>query len=60
MHIFREENIVVDSLANEVMKSQGIKEFHSFQQLPTHIRRLVNMDKSHIPHIRIKTHKIIP
>lgn len=59
IHAFKEGNTVVDSLANEVIESQGMKEFYKFQQLSVQTRKLININKAQILHIRIKTRKII-
>ncbi|KAG5608346.1 hypothetical protein H5410_019627 [Solanum commersonii] len=37
IHIYREGNMVTDALANEVMETQTIVEYHSFQELPSKI-----------------------
>ncbi|KAK4739460.1 hypothetical protein R3W88_003157 [Solanum pinnatisectum] len=57
-HIFREGNCVADSLVNEVVESQETKCYYLFQELPSIIRKHLNMDKSQIPNIRMKTRKI--
>ncbi|KAK4716640.1 hypothetical protein R3W88_014978 [Solanum pinnatisectum] len=57
-HILREGNIVADSLANEVIEAQNTKEYHSFKDLPASIRKQINMDKIHIPNLRIRTQRI--
>ncbi|KAH0648235.1 hypothetical protein KY285_033483 [Solanum tuberosum] len=38
-HTFREGNCVADALANEVVESQSTKEYNTFQELPSSIRR---------------------
>lgn len=45
-HIFIEGNVLVDALTNEVIESQQTKEYHRFIDLPTSIRRCINMDKT--------------
>jgi len=57
-HIFREGNCVADSLVNEVVESQETKCYYLFQELPSITRKRLNMDKSQIPNIRMKTRKI--
>lgn len=57
-HIFREGNSVADALAGEVVESQNFKEYYSFLELPSKTRKLINMDKSQIPSIRIRARKI--
>ncbi|KAM3217162.1 hypothetical protein P3L10_026605 [Capsicum annuum] len=57
-HTFRKGNTVADSLANEVIESKAMYEYHCFQQLPVVTRRLLNIDKDQIPNIRIKTRRI--
>ncbi|KAH0646318.1 hypothetical protein KY284_034202 [Solanum tuberosum] len=54
-HTFREGNCVADFLANEVVESQSIKEYNTFQELPSSIRRHINLDKAQVPNIRFKT-----
>lgn len=58
IHIFREGNTVADALANEVIEAQNTKEYHCFQDLPVSIRKQINMDKSQIPNLRIRTQRI--
>uniref|UniRef100_A0A0V0H336 Putative ovule protein n=1 Tax=Solanum chacoense TaxID=4108 RepID=A0A0V0H336_SOLCH len=57
-HKFREGNSVADVLANTVIEIQSTDEYHSFQELPINIRKLINMDKSQIPSLRIRSRKI--
>ncbi|WMV50754.1 hypothetical protein MTR67_044139 [Solanum verrucosum] len=47
-HTFREGNCVADSLANEVVESQSTKEYNTFQELPSSIRRHINLDKAQV------------
>ncbi|KAH0637696.1 hypothetical protein KY289_037611 [Solanum tuberosum] len=58
IHTFREANGVPDLLAKEVVESQNIKEYTTFVDLPTHLRRQINSDKAQIPTLRIRTKKI--
>ncbi|KAG5579245.1 hypothetical protein H5410_049872 [Solanum commersonii] len=58
IHIFREGNNVADLLANLVVESQQRKEYNNFEELPTNIRRHINIDKAQIPTLRIRTRKI--
>ncbi|KAK4724055.1 hypothetical protein R3W88_026834 [Solanum pinnatisectum] len=48
IHIFREGNTVADALANEVIEAQNTKD----------IRSQINMEKSQIPNLRIRTRRI--
>lgn len=57
-HIYREGNAVTYSLANDMVEVQQTKIFTHFVDLPTNIRRYINIDKTQIPNIRIRTHKI--
>lgn len=59
IHIFREENIIADALASEVIEHQLEKEYNMFTDLLTKVRKLFNMDKSQIPNLRIRTCKTI-
>ncbi|KAG5601611.1 hypothetical protein H5410_032981 [Solanum commersonii] len=47
-----------DSLANEVIDTQYTTEYNNFQELPSNIRRLINMDKAQIPNLRIRNRHI--
>ncbi|WMV58420.1 hypothetical protein MTR67_051805 [Solanum verrucosum] len=58
IHTFREANNVPDLLAKEVVESQNIKEYTTFGDLLTHLRRQINSDKAQIPTLRIRTRKI--
>uniref|UniRef100_M1BF38 RNase H family protein n=1 Tax=Solanum tuberosum TaxID=4113 RepID=M1BF38_SOLTU len=58
IHIFREGNTVADSLANEVIDTQYTTEYNNFQELPSNIRRLINMDKAQMPNLRIRNRHI--
>lgn len=49
IHIFREDNIVADALANEVVELKITKGFQQFIKLPDNIRRHINMGKYQIP-----------
>jgi len=55
---FREGNFVADSLVNEVVESQETKYYQFFQELPSITRKYLNIDKAHVPNIRVKTRKI--
>lgn len=44
-HIFREGNTIADALASEVIQLKQTMEFYYFIDLPTNIRRCINMDK---------------
>nr|XP_009616365.1 uncharacterized protein LOC104108915 [Nicotiana tomentosiformis] len=56
-HVYREGNIIADYLANIAFSFVGTTHFHSFAELPTVGRRLINMDKSQIPNLRVKIAK---
>uniref|UniRef100_M1BLN1 RNase H family protein n=1 Tax=Solanum tuberosum TaxID=4113 RepID=M1BLN1_SOLTU len=58
IHTFREGNTVADALANEAIDSKEKKEYHNFNELPTNIRKCINIDKAQIPNLRIRTRKI--
>lgn len=57
-HIFRKGNTVENALADEVIGLQQIKEFYYFMDLLANVRKCINMDKSQIPILKIRTHKI--
>lgn len=50
-HTFREDNRLVDHMANYAL-DVGPVECHSFEDLDTQGRRLVNSDKLQCPYIR--------
>lgn len=55
--IFKKASIVTKALANEMIGLQQTKEFYSFMDLSTNIRRCINIDKSEIPYLKIRTYK---
>lgn len=57
-HIYREGNQLADILANTAFSNSGKHVFHSFKDLPTTARRIVNSDKSQTPYIRIRTKQV--
>lgn len=57
-HTFREGNIVADVLANEVIEAQIVRDYHSFYELPVRVKKHINLDKTQIPNLRIRTRKI--
>lgn len=59
-HIFREGKSVADYLANEVIETQLVMQYLSFQDLSTRIRSALNMDKAQVPNLRIRTRNIKP
>lgn len=59
IHTFKEGNTVVDALANEVIEEHSKNEYNRFTDLSAKVRKLINMDKSQIPNLRSRTHKII-
>ncbi|XP_075084856.1 uncharacterized protein LOC142168095 [Nicotiana tabacum] len=56
-HMFKEGNSVADFIANMVFSFAGTSEFHSFSELPSAGRRLINLDKSQSPNLRIRIAK---
>ncbi|XP_019246545.1 PREDICTED: uncharacterized protein LOC109226206 [Nicotiana attenuata] len=52
-HVFREGNSVADFIANIVFSFASTSEFHSFSKLPSAGRRLINLDKSQTPNLRV-------
>ncbi|PHU05416.1 hypothetical protein BC332_26238 [Capsicum chinense] len=45
-YIFREGNVVADVLTKQVINNQHTEEYHMFTELPTAIKKYINMDKS--------------
>ncbi|XP_060202124.1 uncharacterized protein LOC132630571 [Lycium barbarum] len=56
-HIFREGNMLADFLANHALDHAEIK-VHDFILKPPEGRRILNMDKSQLPQLRIRTRRI--
>ncbi|XP_060194894.1 uncharacterized protein LOC132624080 [Lycium barbarum] len=54
-HIHREGNGLADLLTNLVFDFAGTLQFHSFQELPSQAKRIMNIDKREIPNLRIRT-----
>ncbi|XP_019237121.1 PREDICTED: uncharacterized protein LOC109217336 [Nicotiana attenuata] len=53
-HVLREGNTVADFIANIVFSFAGTTEFHSFSELPSAGKRLINLDKSQTPNLRVR------
>lgn len=56
-HVMREGNKVADYLANLVFSFAGTIIFHSFQELPSEGKALINMDKAQVPNLRVRIAK---
>ncbi|XP_009794683.1 uncharacterized protein [Nicotiana sylvestris] len=56
-HVLREGNIVADFLASIVFSFAGSTQFHSFSELPSAGRRLLNLEKSQTPNLRARIAK---
>ena len=56
-HVLREGNIVIDYLTNLVFCFAGTIQFHSFSEMPSVGRRLINLDKSQTPNLRVRVEK---
>nr|XP_016451963.1 PREDICTED: 14.7 kDa ribonuclease H-like protein [Nicotiana tabacum] len=56
-HVLREGNTVADFLANLVFSFTGAIQFHSFSEMPSAGRRLINLDKSKTPNFRVRMAK---
>ncbi|KAH0725552.1 hypothetical protein KY284_001417 [Solanum tuberosum] len=54
IHIFREANQLADFIANIAIDQEGIQQFHSFIQLRSMEKTILNMDKSQLPTIRVR------
>ncbi|XP_059291735.1 uncharacterized protein LOC132045209 [Lycium ferocissimum] len=57
-HILREGIALADYLANMVFDFAGTIQIHSFQELPTAARKILNSDKSAMPYIMHSTYKV--
>lgn len=57
-HVLREGNTVANFIANIVFSFAGITQFHSYNDLPSAGRRLINLDMSQTPHLRVRIAKI--
>ncbi|WMV51941.1 hypothetical protein MTR67_045326 [Solanum verrucosum] len=58
IHTFREGNQLADHLANEAFNHAVKVQYHNFNQLPCVARKILNMEKSQIPSLRISTKPI--
>ncbi|WMV08730.1 hypothetical protein MTR67_002115 [Solanum verrucosum] len=58
VHIFIEANQLADHITNIAINQEDMQQYHSFQDLPSKARKILNMDKQQIPAIRIRTRKI--
>ncbi|XP_060211916.1 uncharacterized protein LOC132639487 [Lycium barbarum] len=56
-HILREGNALADFLANLVFDFTGTVNFHSFAELPTSARKILNADKMMMPNFRTKIYR---
>lgn len=57
-HIFREGNQLADYLANEAANEDRTLTYNSFNQLPKQGRQIININKTQIPTIKIRTRRI--
>lgn len=57
-HIFRKRNQLADYLSNLAYSHTSKKVFLSFKELPSSGRKIMNIDKSQIPYVRVKTKEI--
>lgn len=57
-HVFREGNTVADFIANTVFCFAGTTQFLSYNNLPSAGMRLINLDKSQTPNLRVRIAKI--
>ncbi|KAK6791791.1 hypothetical protein RDI58_010872 [Solanum bulbocastanum] len=58
-HISREGNPIADYLANLAINQTDIQEFNEFAELPIADKHIINLDKTQISSIRIRTWQII-
>lgn len=54
VHVYREANQLADFMANLAIHSDGTQKFHTFSQLPSQARGILNTDKHQIPILRIR------
>lgn len=59
IHVYREANQLADSVVNDVFEKEGKQQYHHFLQLPSTTRRVLNMDKSEVPTLRIRARPIV-
>lgn len=57
-HVLREDSKLADHLANLTIEQHAIVQVHSFIDLDTQGRKILNSDKLQIPYIRIRTSKL--
>ncbi|XP_060182980.1 uncharacterized protein LOC132612928 [Lycium barbarum] len=57
MHTFREGNKLAGFLANQALDNEDL-ELNSFADVPREGSKIIDMDKSQIPQLRIKTRRI--
>lgn len=58
IHMFRQDNQLVDFIANTTIEQEQMLQFHNFNQLPIKGRQNLNIDNMMIPYIRVRTKKI--
>lgn len=54
-HIFREQNMVADTLAKEAYGQQNRREFFTLQDLPRNVQKLLYLDRIGLPNFRRKS-----
>ncbi|KAK4707484.1 hypothetical protein R3W88_032976 [Solanum pinnatisectum] len=57
-HIFREANQLADFITNTTIDQEEKQQFLNFNQLPSRVKKILNMDKQQIAIIRIRTRRI--
>lgn len=55
VHIFREANKLEDYIVNQVFNHDSKLQFHQFGQLPAMAKKILNMNKSQILSLRMRT-----
>lgn len=58
-HIYREANQLVDCIVNLAFGQKDKQQYQSFIELPSIARRIMDIDKSQVPSLRVKTKSII-
>ena len=57
-YLYREGNQLEDFIVNSAYSNSKVQEYKQFEHLPPNCRRVLNMNKTQIASLRIKTRKI--
>lgn len=58
VHSYRETNQLADMMANITLDREGNLMYYSFQEMPSICRKILNMDKSEVLSLRIRTKRL--